>query len=523
MTHRVRKRSVFRVLTLGIAGLVWSASVLAESQQPRRAAKPAAPVVGTAQRTAFEVCTGFKYQTEEVDHDDYGMHERTARYGNSNEPREGAMLREVRRIRLGPGRHQVTWSDLPESAELETVVVRLDEGASMGVRLLSHRVTETALDPHALRTLLLNNHAQSEVVSAPGRPQPTRKVFGGGLVSLSDGIVMRVDGELTVLPRSFVDSPFALPKRQLVVVLDVPSSVGAGADVGIEATLLLGRVRQHPPRYTFRFDRAAGAGTLAGSALITDLSGYPLDGAVASWCMQANDRSWITLSSSSATTQTGLLSLADRHPFAFPLPLRFGPTHVATAELLQTVTAPTRETRHTVIPVYELLTRETEPGAVRSWSTRRVLTLPVSGLAENAALPAGSVNVWLAPQAPTPLGRALLVHAPGREVTINAEDALVRTSGRQLNFVPGGRCRGKAVWRLEVPLDLAALGPLKIMLPEPKGTLRLLVRNVTNATVDVAADEPTLTVVAVPNPIARPPTAWPRLTFDLTVQRLRCP
>ena len=393
---------------------------------------------------------------------------------------EGAVLREVRDVALPPGRHTLEWTSLPETVALETLSLSLvslspgSTGARPGARIVGHRIEELPLGPSALALALYGAQARAIVLADPDRNSgypaaPSRdRAYSGTIVSLSpEGLVMRVAGEYTTLPAAEVRAEKVLPRRRLLVDVEVTGE--AAADLHLELTTGMDRLLRHAPRYTFRVDDAAGKGQLAGSIVLSNLTNQSLDGAriflVEPLVTGPYTRRDPEVSGVAQTWGPGLGAAVAR-PFLIAAPLQMGSGQVARLSLVDARALPTTlVTQVRFDRLSELGETSSSPPSlvpVRTWS------LDMSSLGLPVPLPPGEATIfWPTPEGPdAPAGQGYLSTGKSGVVQVTSRTpGYLTIEAVQESSRRAGRCVREAVWRYRVPSELFASGPLELVFP----------------------------------------------------------
>lgn len=422
----------------------------------------------------------------------------TVGHGLSGATRSGAVIREVRTVDLGPGRHTLAWTDLPEAVVIETLTVAL-VNAPLGARVISHRAEEQVFAPAVTGALLRGFEAFSGDgrTAAPRRrgaaaaKRPAKAPVRGTIVSLADGAVLRVGSELTVLSPSSLRSAGSLPARSLSIEVEVPP--GQQGKVGVEVTAMIGKLERHTPRYTLRLDRS-GRGALDGTVTLTNLSGYPLDGARAALTRDLSALPASVTFGAGETWASGSLTALPQ-PFPIAEPLRFGPTLVAEAALVHAEGVPVSRTLSTSQGVLGMLERTKEP---QQLPLTRVFEADLGALRLGVPLPDGQAVVWATPAPTEPgviLGQGHLSHDGGAIAVVRTPEPELRVLARQLVAQKNGECRGMARFAYVVPDPLLAVGAFELVLGGSKQLMSVSLRGKSAATVTV---EPYRTLVRLP-------------------------
>ncbi len=475
--------------------------------------------LASARRISLSLCTGLTVIEPQKESRDY--------YPYSAQPtHSGVMLRETRQLNLSPGLHQIEWEGLPETGVLETLSVR-EVNAVAGLTIRDVRVEESQLNPTALATLLEGAKVRVEPDrynpitnrSTKWRPPP----IYGGIVSVSEGVVLSVGSELTVLPRSRISADNLPERRRLLLSVEVPRTAKGPVAVALEVSLFVVDVTQHAPRYTFRFDPVSNTGVLAGSALITNLSGYSLNGAQAAYCLQARHDNTAKLSerfdlTPSGETATRLVPTYTRGPYRFAQPLDFGTTTQATVAVLPVTSVPAREIRYVLLHPSNLMTRVEKGADSQGSNLIHRFEIDAAPLNLGSFLPNGDTAVWLEPDAPVPLSQASLLETDEKIIRIEAQDRTTRVYASQKSFAARGKCQQRAVWNLTVPDFLAALGPLDVIIRGSPQTTQVTLGKNAPATVHPEQDQTIVRVAPVPS-ASKPPQS---LVVELQLRHNPC-
>jgi hypothetical protein len=441
----------------------------------------------------------------------------TSGHAQGSVANHGVIVREIRTVTIPAGRHTVSWTELPESSVIQTLTVAL-AGAPQGARVLGQRAQENVYTSGGLSSLMQGAQVIAEDVRA-GAGRRGQRAARGTLVSLSDGAVLRVGQEVTALgPTTLHPGPF--PARSLAIDVEVP----AAGPVGIELTALVTRVEQRRPRYTLRLepvhDGGGARGTLDGSVIFENLSGYPLDGARAGIARgSAALGTWAGFAIGSAWAAGPLSGLPD--PFLLRDPLRFGPTLVAETTVVHAEGLPVSHTTMASPEVVRLFDRDPNPVLLPLARVTDVDTGP-AGL--RVPLPAGDVVVWASQGPETPA--AIVAHGELGQgdvgpAWVTAPEMFARVEARQISALRAGPCRGSAAWAYTIPDALLSYGGFDLVLNAHKEALSVKLRGKSPGRIVV---EPARTIVRLPRREGpRPRAEGPGQKVEIDLRLSQCP
>lgn len=434
-----------------------------------------------------------------------------------NVTQPAVMLREVRAIELEAGRRTLEWLELPQTAVVETVQVSLAAPVS-GVRVVGVRVVEPQLSQAALSAALrgapvVATATEDESRRRRGLPIPAvdsgpQVSLGGAIVSTTDGLVLRVGKELTVLPPSTVRADVAVPGRRLFVEVEVAPGTPRSR-VGLQLDALVEKVVFHAPHYVLQLDASGTHARLTGSILVSNVSGYPLQGAQAFYArpdaslpMRGYSRRDSEGVSGVAETWAPALAAKAPPPFAFAGPMVFGPSGVADVPVIAASDLPvTVASRVVVADTSHLTERTSDPSSV---APTRTFSLDVSALRDlrGANFPRGPVVLLSASSAgpAQPAGEGSLRHDPYLSKAVVVEAQVPPWLGLNVTatvLAPrrAGKCTMQSSVRYEVPSALLEQGPFEVRVPFPKKTVAVtLPKEAQRAGITLTVDEAGTTV-----------------------------
>ncbi len=437
-------------------------------------AADAASTVGVPRAARVEVSIAASYNMRSEDHGAFT---------------QATMLREVRAVEVEAGHRTLEWLELPETAVVETAQVSL-VSPSAGVRVVGIRVVEPQLSPAAIAAALrgapvLVDVAEEEMRRRRGLPPPLvdpgpHVSLGGAIVSTRGGLVLRVGKELTVLPPSTVRTETAMPGRRLFVELEVAPGTPR-ARVTLQLDALLDKVVFHTPHYVLQTDAALAHGRLTGAMLLSNLSGYPLDGAKAFYARpdaSSPARPYARRDSETSTgvAETWAASMGAKAlpPFAFMAPVAFGPQGLADVPVIASGELPLAFASAVRVANTMSLTEKTSDP--QSLPLLRTFTLDISSQnLAGATLPSGPVVLLSASSAgpPQPMGEAFLRHLAQQPQRVIVEAMARQWDGEnvavtQLSNRRLGKCTVQSSFRYDVPSALLAKGRFEVQVPFPK-------------------------------------------------------
>ncbi len=441
----------------------------------------------------------------------------SVRAEDRNVTQPAVMLREVRALELEAGRRTLEWLELPQTAVVETVQVSLATPVS-GVRVVGVRVVEPQLSPAALSAALrgapvLATATEDESRRRRGLPIPAvdsgpQVSLGGAIVSTTDGLVLRVGKELTVLPPSTVRAETAIPGRRLFVEVEVAPGTPRGR-VGLQLDALVEKVVFHAPHYVLQLDASGTHARLTGSTLVSNVSGYPLQGAQAfyarpdaSFPMRAYSRRDSEGITGVADTWAPALAAKTPPPFAFAGPMVFGPSGVADVPVVASNDLPVAVSSRLVVAGTSNLTETSSEPA--SFPPIRTFSVDVTGLRDlhGATFPRGSVVLLSASSAgpAQPAGEGSLRHEPYLSKAVVVEAQVPPWLGLNVTaavLAPrrAGKCIMQSSVRYEVPYGLLERGPFEVRVPFPKKTVAVtLPKEAQRAGITLTVDDAGTTV-----------------------------
>lgn len=407
--------------------------------------------------------------------------------------RHSVMLREERAMELKPGKFTMEWTGLPDSALLETATLSLvgtsnPTGAKiLGVRFVEPQMTQAAL------TAALRGMPATVTVDPPedvmarmygdGRQNPrmTRTVRGT-FVSLEDGVVLQVGNAFTVLPPSKIETPVRVPARRLLVDVEVPQGT-APARTTFELTTLLENVTLHAPHYVLHVSETAHRASLEGSLLVSNASGYALEGArvfytggtatlpTGSYRRRADEPTGV------ASTWAAAPNASASQPFALSAPITAGASGIFDVPVVHAADLPfTPHTSVRISSLSALTDRQENPEIV---AVTREFELDLSSRALGPFLPFGTTVVHDAPgQGPAlPVGEGYLVHQEANVARVSAQVATwgLRVIATQLSTRRVSKCVALTSYRYALPRRALESSPLEIVVPYGKKSVTITV------------------------------------------------
>ncbi len=441
----------------------------------------------------------------------------TMRAEGRNAPQPAAMLREVRSVEIDAGTRTLEWLELPPTAVIETVQVTLADPVA-GARIVGVRVVEPQLSPAALAAALrgapvVATATEEERARRRGLPTPVvdsgpQVSLGGAIVSTTNGLVLRVGKEITVLPPSTVRAEAATPSRRLFVEVELaPGS--PRSRVALQLDALVEKVVFHTPHYVLQLDAAGVRGRLTGSMLVSNVSGYSLDGAQA---FQSSPDTWLPMRPYSRRDNEGITGVAETWaptlaaktppPFAFAGPMVFGPSGVADVPVVAASDLPvTVSSRISVADTNHLTETSSEPTSI---PPTRAFSVDVSGLRDlrGATFPRGPAVLLAASTAgpAQPVGEGSLRHDLylSKAVVVEAQVPPwlgLNVAAKVLAPRRAGKCMMQSSVRYEVPSGLLERGPFELRIPFPKQVVTVsLPKEAQRAGIALAGDDGGTTV-----------------------------
>lgn len=394
------------------------------------------------------------------------------------------MVRETREIELAPGTTELTWDDLPDTIQSETVDVR----APTGVTLVAQRFEETLPGPVGLAALLRNQEVRARPRDDTpfARERGVRHEWSGAIVSLEGGLVLRVGKTLTSLPPSavtLVDPSKGVPKRRLVLVFSTPNATRAKVSV----SGIVERIVAHAPRYMVTLDRAAHELRVRGTVAITNASSTFLEGAKLFFGDTRVEPSFQRREDRPLDLASTWLVSEGRIPTPFELaePLHFSGVGVAEPLIVDKSHLPFVErSRASISQLDDVREKPEGPSLLPvslSWTVdKAALALATKLPAGEALLTDGTPNA-----APGVFGNAVLFQQDSAsEVTVDARATSLRVESKLLSGGATNDCIRTSKWEHAIPSDALAHGTFVLDLPFEKKTLEARVQKAEGVTVE---------------------------------------